>query len=70
MEVSGQLHAPISSFPGEEPRHPCTKRLSGPQSQPGNFGQKDFLPLPGIKPFIVQPIAKLLFRLHYLGELG
>ena len=38
------------------------------QSQPGGFGQKYFLPIQGIEPWIVQTVAKLLFRLRYLGD--
>lgn len=42
MEVSVQLHAPTSSFSGEEPGHPFNRRLNGPWNQPGSFGQKKF----------------------------
>jgi hypothetical protein len=70
MEVSVQLHASTSSFSGKEPGHPFSRRLNGPQSQPGSFDRKNFLPLLVIKLYIVQTVAKLLFRLRHLGELG
>jgi hypothetical protein len=40
MEVSGQLHAPTALPPGKEPPYPLDKRLGGPQSRSGRYGEE------------------------------
>jgi hypothetical protein len=61
LEVSGQLHAPAALPPGKSPRYPFYRRLGGPQSRSGRYGEvKFFFTLPGFElplPLIVQPIA-------------
>jgi hypothetical protein len=48
MEASDKLRAPAALTPGNSPRHPCDKGLSGPQSWSGGCGEeKILLPLPG-----------------------
>jgi hypothetical protein len=43
--VSGQLHAPAALPPGKSPRYPFYKRLGGPQSRSGRYGEvKIFYP--------------------------
>jgi hypothetical protein len=39
MEVSGKLHTL-----GKEPRYPLNKRLGGPQSRSGRFGEEILVP--------------------------
>jgi hypothetical protein len=39
--VSGQLHAPTALPPGKEP--PLDRRLGGPQSRSGRFGEEKIL---------------------------
>jgi hypothetical protein len=43
MEVSGQLHAPAALPPGKSPRYPLDRRLGGPQSRSGRFGEEKIL---------------------------
>jgi hypothetical protein len=62
MEVSDQLHAPIS-LPWEKSlQYPLERRLDGPQSQSGNGEEKKALPLPGIKPWSSSRQAVLIMR--------
>jgi hypothetical protein len=57
MEVSGQLHAPATLPPGEEPLEPM--RLGGPQNRFGRGGEeKNSHPLPGLESPIIQPTAQ------------
>jgi hypothetical protein len=43
--VSGQLHAPAALPPGKSPRYPFYRRLGGPQSRSGRYGEvKNFYP--------------------------
>jgi len=43
---------------GRRSWYPLIRRLSGPQSWSGHSGEeKNFQPLPGLGPLIVQPIA-------------
>jgi hypothetical protein len=45
VEVSGQLHAPAALSPGKSPRYPFYRRLGGPQSRSGRYGEvKIFYP--------------------------
>jgi hypothetical protein len=58
--VSGQLHAPAALPPGKEPRYPLDRRLGGPQSRSGRFGEEKILDPTGTRtpnPLVVQPIA-------------
>jgi len=56
MEVSGQLHAPDRFTSRKEPRYPLNRRLGGPQSRYGRFGEKtNFLHMLGFEPRFVQP---------------
>jgi hypothetical protein len=60
LEVSGQLHAPAALPPGKRPRYPFYRRLGGPQSRSGRYGEvKIFYPT-GLElplPLVVQPVA-------------
>jgi len=38
-------------IPGKEVRHPLNKRLGGPQSRYGRFGERTILPQPGFSLF-------------------
>jgi hypothetical protein len=43
--VSGKLHAPADLPPGKSPRYPFYRRLGGPQSRSGRYGEvKIFYP--------------------------
>jgi hypothetical protein len=40
------------------PQYPLSRRLGGPQSHSGRFGEEKYLlPLPGFDPRIVQTVA-------------
>jgi hypothetical protein len=69
MEVSGQLHAPVASSQGKNPRYPLDRRLGGPQSRSGRDGEeknsqtlprggeeKNFQSLPAFEPPIIQAV--------------
>jgi hypothetical protein len=59
LEVSGQLHAPAALLPGKRPRYPFYKRLIGPQSRSGRYGEVKIFTLPGLelRPPVVQSVA-------------
>jgi hypothetical protein len=60
LEVSGQLHAPAALPPGKRPRYPFYRRLGGPQSRTGRYGEVKIFTLPGLElplPLVVQPVA-------------
>ena len=51
MAVNDQLDVLAALPPGKEPPiYPLNRRLGGPQSQCGRFGEGNPLPLPGIEP--------------------
>jgi len=53
MDISDQVRALLLL-----PLYPLNKRLSGSHRQSGHFEtKKNFLPLLGIKPHIIQPVA-------------
>jgi hypothetical protein len=58
--VSGQLHAPAALPPGKSPRYPFYRRLGGPQSRSGRYGEVK-MTLSGLDlsppPLVVQPVA-------------
>jgi hypothetical protein len=37
--MSGQLHAPAALPPGKSPRYPFYRRLGGPHSRSGQYGE-------------------------------
>jgi hypothetical protein len=58
--VSGQLHAPAALPPGKSPRYPFYRRLDGPQSRSGRYGEvKNFDPTETrtTVPLLVQLVA-------------
>jgi hypothetical protein len=58
--VSGQLHVPAALPPGKNLRYPCYRRLGGPQSRAGRYGEVKNFTLPGLEPplpLVVQPVA-------------
>jgi hypothetical protein len=60
MEMNGQLHTPTTLPPSRKiPWYPLDRGLGGPKSWYGCGGQeKNFQPLPGLKPLIIQPTAQ------------
>jgi hypothetical protein len=59
MEVSDQLHAPAALPRGKSPWYSLARRLGGPQTRSGDGGEeKNSLPLPGLEPPIIQPVAQ------------
>jgi hypothetical protein len=51
---------------GKSSQYPLDRRLGRPQSWSGHSGEeKNFQPLPGLKPPIIQPIAQ-----HYTTKLS
>jgi hypothetical protein len=68
--VSGQLHAPAALPPGKRPRYPFYRRLGGPQSRSGRYGEVKIFyptgtrtPASPCRPAPSQP----LYRLSYPG---
>jgi hypothetical protein len=60
MEVSGQLNASAALPPGKELSYPLHRRLGGPQSRSERGDeQRNWQPLPGLEPTIIQPVAQL-----------
>jgi hypothetical protein len=58
--VSGQLHAPAALPPGKRPRYSFDRRLGGPQSRSGRYGEVKIFTLSGLEfpsPLVVQPVA-------------
>jgi hypothetical protein len=58
--VSGQLHAPATLPPGKNPRYLFYRRLGGPQSRSGRYGEVNIFDPPGLElppSLIVQPVA-------------
>jgi hypothetical protein len=43
LDVTGQLHAPAALPPGKETRYPLDRRLGGPQSRSGQYGEVKIL---------------------------
>jgi hypothetical protein len=63
--VSGQLEAPAALPPGKELHCPLNRRLGGPQSRSGRFGEaKNLLPLSGIEP-VTEPAERLWLPTHF-----
>jgi hypothetical protein len=59
MEVSGLLHAQAALPPGKSPWYPSDRMLDGSEIQYGSGGvEKNFQPLPGLEPPIIQPVAQ------------
>jgi hypothetical protein len=58
MEVSSEINSPAALPQEKNPLCPLNRRLDGPQSYSADFGEeKNILYLPGIKPWIIQPIT-------------
>jgi hypothetical protein len=60
LEVSGQLHAPAALPLGKSPRYPFYRRLGGPQSWSGWYGEVNIFDPTGTRtpaPLVVQPVA-------------
>jgi hypothetical protein len=58
--VSGQLHAPAALPPGKSSRYPFYRRLGGPQSRSGRYGEVKIFTRTGLElplPLVVQPVA-------------
>jgi hypothetical protein len=69
--VSGQFHAPATLPPGKSPRYPFYRRLGGPQSRSGRYGEVNIFyptgtrtPAPPSRPARSQS----LYRLSYPGS--
>jgi hypothetical protein len=52
MEVSGKLHVPAALPPGKKLWYPLNRRLGW------RGEEKNFQPLPGLEPPIIQPVAQ------------
>jgi hypothetical protein len=58
--VSGQLHAPAALPLGKSPRYPFYRRLGGPQSRSGQYGEVKIFTQTGLElplPLVVQPVV-------------
>jgi hypothetical protein len=70
--VSGQLHAPAALPPGKSPRYSFYRRLGGPQSRSGRYGEvKTFYPTGTRTPAPPGRPARSqsLYRLSYPGSI-
>jgi hypothetical protein len=66
MEVRGQLHVSAALPKRKSPRYPLYRRLGGPQSRSGRYGEeKNSQPLPELEPLINQPVVQ-----NYTTELS
>jgi hypothetical protein len=66
MEGSGQFHTPVTLLPQKEPLVPIGQEADWAVGQSGRSGEeKNFQPLPGLEPPIIQPIAQC-----YITELS
>jgi len=67
MEMNGQLYIPGVLPPGNEPHYPVTKRLGGPQTWSGRFGEAEIRgPWRESKDSsVVQAVAQSLYWLSY-----
>jgi hypothetical protein len=56
--------------PRKEPRHPLTRRVGGPQSRAGHFGQEKWhVALPGFEPQSYKlPVAQTSNRIHSVDD--
>jgi hypothetical protein len=59
LEVSGQLHAPAALPPGKSPRYPFYRRLGGPQSRSGRYGDVAVLNL-------ILPVSLIVYVVQYV----
>jgi hypothetical protein len=70
--MSGQLHAPAALPPEKSPRYPFYRRLGGPQSKSGRYGEVNiFFTLTGLElpPPPLRPArSQWLYRLSYPGS--
>jgi hypothetical protein len=58
--MSGQLHAPTALPTGKSPQYPFYRRLGGPQSCSGQYGEVKIFDPTGTRtptPLVVQPVA-------------
>jgi hypothetical protein len=65
--VSGQLHAPFALPPGKSPRYPFYRRLGGPQSRSGRYGEGNIFDPTGTRNYCPsgRPArSQLLYRLQ------
>jgi hypothetical protein len=61
MDGSGQLHAPAALTPGKSPRYPLDRRLGGPRSRSGRYGEEKNLALPGNEPGTILGYVWIVF---------
>jgi len=66
MEVSGQLHAPVTSPPGKRLWYPLERRLGGTQSQYGCNGEEKKFHYPFWK---LNPACPIFSIVYILTEL-
>jgi len=58
MEMSGQLHVPVTLPQGKGPWYPLDRRLGGPWSQFGCGGKEKEISPPAVnQTMVTQPIA-------------
>jgi len=69
LNLSNRWSCPSHFTHGTEHLYPLNKRLGGPQSEAGLFGEQIYLlTLTGFKPQTVEPAAKSLYWLHCLSS--
>jgi hypothetical protein len=64
MEVSGQLHAPVTLPPPKELQYPLDKRFSRPKNQSGCCVEDKNLALPGTVKLLLNCIRKTKVSPH------
>jgi hypothetical protein len=55
MEASSQLHAPTALFPGKKSSGSTEYVAKWATRRSGGFGAEKLLPLPGFKPYVINP---------------
>jgi hypothetical protein len=58
MVISGQIHAPAALPRGKSPLYPLYRRLGGPQSRSGRYGEVKNLVPAGNRNLVVQTVAR------------
>jgi hypothetical protein len=62
MEESGDFHTPAALLTRKKPPwYPFDRRIGGPQTRYGDYGEEKNLALPGIEPGPFSPVFRLTY---------
>jgi hypothetical protein len=66
MDVNGEHHSPAALLPGKNLHYPLNRRLVGPQSHSGRFGEEmNLMLLSDFEHRTFQPVVWSLYRLRH-----